>query len=323
MRLAEDTNRTRTSVWMAAATLLHAGAMASLLLLSSPKPPGPTHANDGVTTEIAVTVDEAAPVPSTTTPDPDPQTSPAGTVAGTARERIAARSTAPGVSGAAPGGAPAASASPAGPGEGPVGDPEGPPAGGGVAVPIPLSASELGLGGSGPNPFAPRSAAAAEPSARPAVEQSLRSALRESDRMRGFGPEGPVLRALSDATSMSLAPFRGRAVFDVHAGSDGEVARVELIEGDSDHAGWMDARRIALQELRGKKLKVPAGATAMVMRIEVVSEWKLPNGASAPGAFGGRRGDDGTPELTIPDPSNIGAKPRRVVRTRSVSTQVL
>lgn len=325
MRLIEDDpKRTRTSVWMVAAALLHAGAMGALLFLPAPRRILAARTNDAVTTEIVVTIDEGAAVPSAEAPSD--RESVAGAVAAVPRERMASRAAASGESGAAGGGAPATSAmpaGPAGPGEGPIGDPSGPPAGGGVAVPIPFSAAELGIGGNGPNAFAPRSAAAAEPSARPAVEQSLRAAMRESDRMRGFGPEGPVLRALSDATSLSLAPFRGRAVFDVHAGSDGEVSRVELIEGDGDNAGWMDARRIAVQELRGKKLKVPSGATAMVMRIEVVSEWKLPNGASASGAFGGRRGDDGTPELTIPDPSNIGAKPRRVVRTRSVSTQVL
>lgn len=308
----------RTSVWIAAATLIHAGILAALLLI----PRSPLRfatATDAPPTEIAIALESEPTVARERLEPPAGAMRETGSVAAPSAE-VAARGAATGISSAAIG---AQSPATGGAGEGAPGEPAAPAgSGGGVAVPIPLSASELGLGGSGTNPFLPRTATSAEPPARPAAEEGLRAALRESDRVRGMGPEGPVMKALSAATSRSFAPFSGRAVFDVHAGSDGEVLRVELVAGGGD-AGWMDARRLAVEELRGKKLKVPSGATAMIMRIEVVSEWKLPDGASAPTSFGGRRGAAGMPELTIPDPSNIGAKPRRVVRTHSVSTQVL
>lgn len=83
----------------------------------------------------------------------------------------------------------------------------------------------------------------------------------------------------------------------------------------------MDAGRIALERLRGKKLTVPRGASAMKMRIEVRSDMKLSNGESAP--VTGRLGDNNMPELTIPDLSNLGARPRRVVHARAVGTDLL
>ena len=57
------------------------------------------------------------------------------------------------------------------------------------------------------------------------------------------------------------------------------------------------------------------------MRIEVRSEMKLANGQNAP--FAGRLGENEMPEMTIPDVSNIGTKPRRVVHSRVVSTELL
>lgn len=313
----------RTPLWLATAALLHAAVVAGLLLLPAPRRAGvslPTEAS----AEVTITVDETdAPRPSPVGARATPDEAAPERHDQAAREPLAARSATPGVASAAPAGASSTEAMIVAPGA--PGEAAAPGASGtGGVVPVPLSASQLGLGGAGTNPFLPRSAASAEtgPPPRPAAEEGLRAALRESDRVRGFGPEGPVMRALSEATSMSIAPFRGRAVFDVHAGSDGEVSRIDLVDANGDSA-WHDARRIAVQELRGKKLKIPSGATAMIMRIEVVSEWKMPDGASAAGSFGGRRDGNGTPELTIPDPANIGAKPRRVVRARSVSTQVL
>jgi hypothetical protein len=140
------------------------------------------------------------------------------------------------------------------------------------------------------------------------------------DRELGLGPEGPAMTALSEATRTSIAPLRGRAVFLIRAGGDGVVSSVDVIDSEGG-SGWVDAGRIALEALRGKKLKVPNGARGMNMRIEVSSDVKLPNGESAP--FGVRQGENKMPELTIPDVSNIGAKPRRVVHARAVGTDLL
>jgi hypothetical protein len=186
-------------------------------------------------------------------------------------------------------------------------------------TPIPFSAAELGIGGQ--NPFLPRAEEKAPASGpdHPAA-RALRGTGLAHDRELGLGPEGPAIAALSDATRTRIAPLRGRAVFVLRAGGDGLVSGIEIIDSDGG-SGWADAGRIALEAMRGKKLAVPRGARGMTMRIEVRSDVKLPNGESAP--FGVRRGESDMPELTIPDISNIGAKPRRVVHARALGTDLL
>lgn len=191
---------------------------------------------------------------------------------------------------------------------------------GGVVNPIPLSSAELGIGGR--NPFLPRREEPApvltgrdHPAAR-----ALRGTGLGRDRELGLGPEGPGIAALSEATSSSLAPLKGRALFVIRTGGDGLVLAVDLVDSEGG-SGWRDAARVALENLRGKKFAVPRGAAGLNMRIEVQSAMKLPNGENT--AVGTRRGANDMPELTIPDISNIGAKPRRVVHARAVGTEVL
>jgi hypothetical protein len=180
-------------------------------------------------------------------------------------------------------------------------------------VAVPLTAEQLGIGGR--NFFLPRAA-----EKEPAGPRIMRGTGLERDRDIGLGPEGPAITALSDATTTSIAPLKGRALFVVRAGGDGLVWAVELLDSEGG-SGWRDAGRIALEKLRGKKMRMPVGASALNMRIEVRSEMKLPNGESAP--IGGRLGENSMPELTIPDVSNLGAKPRRVVHARGVGTEIL
>ena len=189
----------------------------------------------------------------------------------------------------------------------------------GIVVAVPYSAAELGIGGA--NPLLPRheekmpAAGPDHPAAR-----AMRGTGLARDRELGLGPEGPAITALSEATTSSLAPLRGRAMFVVRTGGDGVVSSIDLIDSDGG-SGWLDAGRIALESLRGKKLRIPSGAAGMNMHIEVRSEMKLPNGENAP--VGGRLGENNMPELTIPDVSNIGAKPRRVIHARAAGTELL
>jgi len=190
-------------------------------------------------------------------------------------------------------------------------------------VPIPPSATQLGLGGIGPqNPFLPRKEEKVPTSGpdTPAA-RAMRGTGLARDRELGLGPEGPAVRALADATSSSIAPLKGRAVFLVHTGGDGLVSSIDVIDSEGG-TGWLDAGKIALAALRGKKLNVPRGANGMNMRIEVRSDMKLPSGASSP-LGGARRGDNNAPELLIPDVSDFGSKPRRVVHSHVLSTELL
>jgi hypothetical protein len=190
---------------------------------------------------------------------------------------------------------------------------------GSVTLPIPLSTAELGIGGQ--NPFLPR-AEEKEPTTGPdhPAARAMRGTGLAHDRALGLGPEGPVVAALADATKSSIAPLRGRAVFVVRTGGDGLVLGIDVVDSEGG-SGWLDAGRLALEGLRGRKIVVPQGANGMNMRIEVRSDMMLPNGEGA--AVGVRRGANKMPELTIPDVSNVGAKPRRVVHSRVVSTELL
>jgi hypothetical protein len=226
---------------------------------------------------------------------------------------------------------------------------------------VPLTARELGIA-SGGNPFLPKSErAVALAESKRAVDRALKDPAREREAELGLGPEGPVLAALGEATSRSTAPVRGRAVFVATADENGVFA-IELRDAEGSRAGWDDARAIALGVLKGKKLRLPAGATRAVMRLEVRSDWKLPSGLD-PGTnvsvlripVGKGETKDATrvtildpiptvrmTEIPLPggakipvpsveldlfstnaDPANLGAKPRRVVHARVIETQVM
>lgn len=150
----------------------------------------------------------------------------------------------------------------------------------------------LGLAGAGErNPFLPRSEEAVERAeSKRALDRSIKDAARARDSDLGVGPEGPVLSALASSTARSVAPVRGRAVFVATADSSGEVVSLELLDAEGGRPGWADAGRLAVADLRGKKLRAPPGTHRTVMRIEVRSAWKLPSGQD-PGtdvsAFGG------------------------------------
>jgi hypothetical protein len=239
----------------------------------------------------------------------------------------------------------------------------------------------IGLALQGPNPFQaagalpdlPRGAATdpriperAGPRAPTNAEakQNAESVLREPARARerelGLGPDGPVLAALSEASSLGTTDVKGRAVFVAVADATGMVIGIDVLECDGGRAGWTSAAKAAHAALAGKKLRMPSTAKGARMRIEIVSEWKMPSGhdpgtdvsvLGVPVAKGeGKKSTSvellnplpklETVELgpgvkvTVPivqvtviavngDPADIGARPRRVVHARLLDSQVL
>lgn len=188
---------------------------------------------------------------------------------------------------------------------------------------VPLTTAELGIGEK--NPFLPSSPAALAANetkeggerARPPAERALKDALRERDRSLGLTGDGPVLVALKDATSTSLAPANGRAIFTVRADSQGLVLGIDLDQA-SGGSGWDDARKRALDGLRGKKLAVPSGARGVNVRVEVVSEVSFASGQKKATELGVRDG-----AIVLPDESNIGTKPTRKIHARALGAEVL
>jgi hypothetical protein len=221
--------------------------------------------------------------------------------------------------------------------------------------------TDIGIGGV--NRFLPKSEHEVEAAVATRERGNLlRHTGWERDRSLGLGPEGPVLTALSDATSQSIAPVRGRAIFVATTNAAGEVESLELLDAEGGRPGWADARRLAVAALVGKKLRVPSSAKRVQMKIEVVSAWKLPSGQD-PGTdvtlfhipiAKGEGKDSGKvsildpipkvridylevgPGVKIPvpsiqleifgattDPSNLGAKPRRIIHTHLVDSTVM
>jgi hypothetical protein len=109
------------------------------------------------------------------------------------------------------------------------------------------------------------------------LQAALRAPARQRERELGLGPEGPVLHALGDATSASLAPVRGRAVFLAVADAKGMIVGIDVIECNGERPGWASAAALARLALESIKLRMPSTARRAEMRIEVVSEWKLPS----------------------------------------------
>jgi hypothetical protein len=103
----------------------------------------------------------------------------------------------------------------------------------------------------------------------------------------------------------------------VRANADGDVLGID-IDSSTGGPGWDDARRLALEELRGKRFVVPRGARGINVRFEVVSDVSYPSGQRSKHEFGVRDG-----AVVLPDESNIGQVRTRKIHTRHLGTEVL
>jgi hypothetical protein len=119
------------------------------------------------------------------------------------------------------------------------------------------------------------------------------------------------------------------------------IVGIDVVSCDGARDGWANAAELAREALKGKKLRLPSTATSAVMRIEIVSEMKMPSGHD-PGVdvsvlgvpLTKGAGKQATQVKMLDplslnafalagDPVDIGAKARRVVRTRLVDSEVL
>ncbi|MCA9511989.1 MAG: hypothetical protein KC560_14860, partial [Myxococcales bacterium] len=196
-----------------------------------------------------------------------------------------------------------------------------------------------------------------------AAQRALRAPAEARDAELGLGADGPVLRALADAPTREATSVDGAAVFIAIAGADGKVTSLSFVSGTGNETAWRATAKRALGELEGKRLRMPVGARGVSLELAVSSAWKLPSGNDpglAVDAFGGiplKKGEgkksprislldplprivnvpltpDGKTTIPVPvlqlrvfettaDPTDVGAKPRRVVHARLVRTHVL
>jgi hypothetical protein len=238
-------------------------------------------------------------------------------------------------------------------------DPPAPVADGPAIITSLPAPPHIGLALDGPNAFVTSAARGEGPGGPPAATTSpgdrprtaaeakraaqamLRGTGQQRDRELGLGPEGPVLHALGDATMASFAPVKGRAVFRAIADGTGMIVGIEVVSCDGSRDGWANAAELAREALKGKKLRMPSTATHAEMRIEIVSEMKMPSGHD-PGVdvsvlgvpITKGEGKQATQVRILDplslsflagsaDPVDIAAKPRRVVHTRLLDTEML
>ena len=346
---------TKSGLTFGVAVALHAAAVVALRLVT-PGHTAPAPASAPVEDTIAIETEGAvaSPVPAREEDDPSPTATPQPGTRIAARESLH-RDRTPTPSEANP------SAEQAG-----VARAEGTGAAGAGGATAPLFVRpELGLG---KNAFLARGALPEPPAAvtteRPpsSAQASMWKTARDRDTELGLGPEGPVLRALTESTRVTATPTRGRAVFIAIADGEGIVKSVELVAYSGDGGGWTEAAKQALEALKGKRLRLPSTAKGAELLVEITSDRRMPSGHHAgieTSLFGIplKRGDgpqatrvdilpllpklvqvpitaDGKDTIPLPsinftilgiagDPADIGAKVQRVVHSRLLGSRVL
>lgn len=167
------------------------------------------------------------------------------------------------------------------------------------------------------------------------ADRAIRSGLAARDAAIGLGPEGPVLTALTEAARSSLAPERGTATFQATVDGAGLVVSLRLVGSTGGTDGWNDARDRAARALASTKLAL-RGSKGATITIVVESDVQLPSGTkpgappvrptlkdskvTLPEAVSNNAASDTVKTYTIGegDLSDVGARPRRVVRARLV-----
>jgi hypothetical protein len=109
------------------------------------------------------------------------------------------------------------------------------------------------------------------------TDQLLSAGLAKKDFERGRGPHGAVASALQSAAFTGRTPERGSALFAARIERDRVV--IQVLEATEDTAAWTEAAKRAMGALRGKQLRLPAGARAVEITIRVTSNVELPSGA--------------------------------------------
>jgi hypothetical protein len=203
----------------------------------------------------------------------------------------------------------------------------------------PLSLAQLGLEGANTFVVPDRPRLSPNQRAERRLNRSLRQGLVNADAAVGYGPGGPVLRALEQLVYASTLPLNGKALLTVTIDSNGKLLDVSVGEVSEARAQWERVAAHTSAALATRRLSVPKGS-GMTLQIEVTSHLELPSGRD-PGleirALGlpikrgrGKRSSRidllGSPERLLAldgDPADIGAHARRMVHARVISQELL
>lgn len=171
-----------------------------------------------------------------------------------------------------------------------------PPAADGTgAPPTGLSLDALGVGA---NPFlgmkgvGDRPAEAAPPAppkeapdrtraAEQRLKQYLVGGMLAHDRAAGASRNGAVVTALRDAAMLVASPVNGEAEFVATIDATGLVTGLRATRGTGSAVDWRNVAARALKALSKRRLRVPAGAAGLEVRLALSSKVQLPSGSSS------------------------------------------
>ena len=178
-----------------------------------------------------------------------------------------------------------------------------------------------------------RPAGAEQPNDGVSTTGGLAEGLDAHDVAVGLGRGGPVITALENAAAGDAAPFEGAATFDFAIRSDGHVS-MSVLDATSSLEDWSRVGEATRKALDPKMVRVPPGARGWHVVVRVEAKVQYPNGldpkllgtkltASPTGLTFAAGGKVCSVRLTVGltlipitgscDPSNIGARPLRVV----------
>lgn len=122
------------------------------------------------------------------------------------------------------------------------------------------------------------------------VQRGIEEGLRDRELAAGDPVSGPIVRALEDSASRSLAPVNGSATFDAVISAGGVLLSINAVGTPAGKAYWDDVAKESSTTLVGKKLH--PSKRGLVVRIEITSREQLPSGSG--GGVGGDVLSDGS-----------------------------
>jgi hypothetical protein len=153
-------------------------------------------------------------------------------------------------------------------------------------------------------------------------------AMRENDRKLGldFPAGNTVASIVADAIRASSTPHTAKATFEVRLGPGGRLLSVRWLNSTAGTAGeWAQVTSMVTSRLSGREFHMPvAYAAGAIVLIGAVSRLQMPDGSATGGPSLGR---DGPPPSSVGgsmsfDVSNLGARPKRIVKASASSRPV-
>jgi hypothetical protein len=113
------------------------------------------------------------------------------------------------------------------------------------------------------------------------LKQYLVGGMLAHDRAAGASRNGAVVTALRDAAMLVSSPVNGEAEFVATIDATGLVTALRATRGTGSAADWRNVAAHALKALSKRRLRVPAGAAGLEVRLALSSKVQLPSGSSS------------------------------------------